>query len=59
MGNLTVTTYAILRIKLCREIANFSISEAGYVGCATCVITRGVSHTIVSERAFGDAFYKT
>ena len=22
------------------------------------VITRGVSHAIVSERAFGDAFYK-
>ena len=33
--------------------------KAGYVRCATCVITRGVSYIRVFRWAFGDASIKT
>ena len=59
MGNLTVTTYAILRIKLQVETAKSSQAKARYVGCATCVLTRGVSLFIVLAKALGRASLET
>ena len=50
VGNLTHTTYAILRIWLCLKTTKSSMNKAGYVRCATCVITRGVSSIRVSSR---------
>ena len=35
------------------------MNKAGYVRCATCVITRGVSYIRVFRWAFGDASIKT
>ena len=59
VGNLTATAYAILRIKLYTKTAKIFIRKAGYVRCATCVITRGVSSIFVFLRALGGASCKT
>ena len=56
---LTHTTYAILRIWLCLKTTKSSMNKAGYVRCATCVITRGVSSIRVLFRALGRASDKT
>ena len=56
---LTHITYAILRIWLCLKTTKSSMNKAGYVRCATCVITRGVSSIRVLFRALGRASDKT
>lgn len=59
MRKLTVTTYAILRIWLYTKTAKIFIRKAGYVRCAACVITRGVSCIRVFLRALGGASCRT
>ena len=49
MGNLPVITYATCVFGFRRKPPKFP-DEAGYVGCAACVLTRGVSPIRVSSR---------
>ena len=55
----TAATYAILRIWLCLKTTKSSMNKAGYVRCATCVITRGVSSIRVFYKALGRASDET
>ena len=48
-----------LRIWLQKKTAKIFMNKAEYVGCATCVLTRGVSSIRVLFRALGGASSET